>query len=78
MRVGPQGRVVIPAALRRQVGLSAGDELRVFVDADRLVLEPRAAAAERARGMFKHLATEVLASDQLIAERRAEAALDED
>jgi len=71
--VGPQGRVVIPVAVRRRLGITAGDELALSVDDDRLVLEPRAAAAARARGMLRHLATEVSAVDELIAERREEA-----
>ena len=77
VRLGPQGRIVIPAPVRRRLGVSPGDELALTVDDQRLILEPRAAAAARARGMFRHLATEVSAVDELIADRRQEAARDE-
>jgi len=73
VRVGPQGRVVIPAAVRRDLGIAPGDELSLSVSEDRLVLEPRAAAAARARGMLRHLATGVSPVDELIAARREEA-----
>lgn len=71
--IGPQGRVVIPAAVRRRLGVAPGDELIVSVDDDRLVLEPRAAAAERVRGMLRDLAGDVSLVDALMAERREEA-----
>ncbi len=71
--VGPQGRVVIPAPVRRRLGISPGDELALTVDGHRLVLEPRAVAAARARGMFKHLATGTSVVDELLADRREEA-----
>ena len=73
LTVGPQGRVVIPAAVRRRLQISPGDELSLTIHDDRLVLEPPRTAARRARGMFKHLATDVSVVDELIAERRAEA-----
>ena len=75
--VGPQGRVVIPAPIRRSLGLAAGDELTLTIDGERLVLEPRAVAAARARGMFAHLATDVSVVDELLAERREEARRDD-
>ena len=73
VKLGPQGRLVIPAAVRRRLGLAPGDEMALRVDDERLVLEPRAAAAARAQGMFKDLSTEASVVDELIEERRSEA-----
>ncbi len=71
--VGPQGRLVIPAQVRRALNISPGDRLSLAVEGERLSLEPAAAAAARARGMLSHLRTDVSAVDELIAERREEA-----
>lgn len=46
----PQGRIVVPKALRDRLGLQPGTPLAVHVDADgALVLEPRAAVLARVR-----------------------------
>lgn len=71
--LGRQGRIVIPAATRRRLGIDAGDELNLIEENGHVVLETRAAAAARAQGMSKHLATDVSVVDELIAERREEA-----
>jgi len=76
--VGRQGRIVIPAATRRRIGLEAGDRLTVSEENGDLRLVPQAAAAARARGMLKHLATDVSVADELIAERREEARREDD
>lgn len=39
VKVSSKGQVVIPAALRREMGLSEGDELYVFGKEDTLVLK---------------------------------------
>jgi AbrB family looped-hinge helix DNA binding protein len=72
--IGPQGRLVVPASLRRQLGLEPGDRLIARVEDGRLVLEPRSAVLARVRQMFAHVPPEVSLVDELIAERRAEAA----
>lgn len=73
VKIGPQGRLVVPAGVRRQLGIEAGDELSLHVDGESIVLEPRVAAVARARGMYRHLATDVSVADDLIAARREEA-----
>ena len=75
--VGPQGRLVIPAAVRRRLQIEPGEELTLTVDRSRLVLEPRSAAVERVRGSLRHLATDKSVVDELIAERREEARREE-
>ena len=69
--VGPKGRVVIPAGIRRQLGIEEGSELVALVEGQAVVLVPRGAIKARLRSMFA--ATESSMSDELIAERRAEA-----
>ena len=71
--VGDRGRIVLPAAIRRSLGLRPGDHLLVEVQPDHsLRLIPRDVAARRDRGAFAQLRTESSLVDELIAERREE------
>lgn len=74
LRIGPQGRVVIPAEMRRALEIQPGETLMAHVEEDRLVLERREQILERLRGELRQ-ATPAGTSmvDELIAERRAEA-----
>lgn len=70
--VGPKGRVVIPAGIRRELGIREGSELVALVEGEAVVLVPRSGIKNRLRSIFT--ATKASMSDELIAERRAEAA----
>ncbi len=79
LRIGPQGRVVIPAALRRELELEPGDTLMAHVESHRLVFERREQILERLRRELRGTApSAVSAVDELIAERRAEARREND
>lgn len=73
--VGQQGRLVIPAEIRTSLGLTPGDELHVRIDGRRLVLERPADAAEGLRASGRELAAGRSLVDELLAERRAAAAV---
>ena len=73
IRIGPQGRIVIPATLRLRLGLSPGDMLVAVAEDNRLVLERPEAALQRLRDRFRHLPRDVSLADELIAERQKEA-----
>lgn len=73
VQIGAQGRLVIPATLRKALGLEPGDRLIVRQEGETLVLERRGAIAKRLQGRFRHIPKAVNLSDELIAERRAEA-----
>jgi AbrB family looped-hinge helix DNA binding protein len=64
---------VIPAPLRRVLGLSEGDRLIVREEAGRLVLEKRETVKQRLRGRFAGVPTERSLADEIIEERRAAA-----
>lgn len=74
VQVGAQGRVVIPAALRKAMKLEPGDRLVVRKVGESLVLERREVVERRLRERFRHIPRDVSLADELIAERRAEAA----
>lgn len=73
VNVGPQGRVVIPARIRRSLSINPGDALVARVVEGRIVLEKRADVLARARGRFGGVREGVSLADELISERREEA-----
>jgi len=74
VRVGPKGRIVVPAALRRELGMDEGAEVVVRADRGRLVVEPRALVLGRLRATVRDAVPETVSLvDELLAERRREA-----
>lgn len=73
MTIGPQGRLVVPARLRRRLGIGAGDVLVARADDDRLVLERREAILARLRRRFEAVPARIDMVDELLAARREEA-----
>jgi AbrB family looped-hinge helix DNA binding protein len=69
--VGPKGRIVIPAGIRRTLGIEEGSELVAIIEGEAVVLVPRSAIKSRLRSIFADLGVSM--RDELIAERRAEA-----
>jgi AbrB family looped-hinge helix DNA binding protein len=75
VRLGPQGRIVVPAEIRRRLGLVEGAELAASIDGDRVILEPREAVLRRARGRFRHVRVSLAAE---LADDRRRRAQEED
>ncbi|MDF1521383.1 MAG: AbrB/MazE/SpoVT family DNA-binding domain-containing protein [Trueperaceae bacterium] len=73
LKLGPQGRVVLPAHFRRALGLEVGDPLIASVEGGRIMLEPTDAALERLIARFDAAGGGPSVVDELIAERRAAA-----
>lgn len=71
VEVGPKGRVVIPAALRRRLGLEEGSQLVAMTEGGAVVLLPRGEVKARLRGLVAGV--DVSMADELARERRAEA-----
>jgi AbrB family looped-hinge helix DNA binding protein len=75
LSVNEQGRVTIPAQIRRQAGIEAGVPLVVYVEDGRVVIETREQLAHRTRrDVAAAWIGEESVVEELIAERRAEAA----
>jgi AbrB family looped-hinge helix DNA binding protein len=75
LTVNEQGRVTIPAQIRRAAGIEPGAPLVVYVEDGRVVLETREQLAARLRRDVAAAWTgEGSVVDELIADRRAEAA----
>jgi antitoxin PrlF len=74
LRVGEQGRIVIPVEIRRALSIDIGSTLVARVEKDKLILEKRDAVLQRLQSRFKKIPAGVSLADELIAERRTEAA----
>ena len=68
--VGMKGQLVIPAELREQLGIVAGDRISLTATAQGLLLEPYRDVLKRLRGKYK---SEVSATTELLKERRIDA-----
>jgi AbrB family looped-hinge helix DNA binding protein len=78
-RLSPNGRVLIPAAIREEMGFESGESLFIDVEDGVLRIESYRARIRRIQREFaKYLKPGVLASDELIAERREEARREEE
>lgn len=77
VHLGAQGRLVIPAALRRSLGFNPGDVLIARLDEDRLILEKADALKRRLKKRFSRIPAHESLVDELIMDRR-DAARSED
>jgi len=64
--------VVIPAEIRRELGIGEGSQLVAMVEGQAVVLVPRAAVKTRLRSIFADVGTSL--RDELMADRRRAAA----
>lgn len=76
MQVDKRGRVTIPPEVREALKMHPGDVLEVTMENGKAVLESRRALTERLKGCWA-ADDGRSAVDELIVERRAEAAADE-
>jgi AbrB family looped-hinge helix DNA binding protein len=72
--VGARGRVVLPSPVRARLGVREGDRLVLTVSDDAVRLVPLRDAVASGRGIYAHLADGGSLVDELIADRRREAA----
>jgi AbrB family looped-hinge helix DNA binding protein len=78
-KLSPNGRIVIPAAIREALDIKPGDSLLMEVEDGVLRIESHGARIRRIQKEFAHLAIPGrYASDELIAERRQEALLEQE
>ncbi len=73
VRMGPQGRIVVPAELRRELGLDEGSTLNATTRDGRLILEPRSVVLQRLRHRFAQAPSSIRLSEELVTDRRDEA-----
>jgi len=68
------GKLVIPAMMRRQLGIGPGDTVMVDIDNGELRVRSVSKALERARAILRRYVPEGTSlADELIVDRRADA-----
>jgi AbrB family looped-hinge helix DNA binding protein len=76
-RINQNGRVVIPAAFRRALGIKPGDTVLLRMENDELKMSSfRQRLAKAQEFVCKHIPPSVSLADELIAERRQAAKLE--
>ena len=73
VHLGRQGRLVIPAALRRLLGFEEGDTLVAREEEGRLVIEKQERIKQRLKARFAQVPKNRSLVAELIAERREDA-----
>ncbi len=72
--LGPDGRLLIPAAIREAAGIQRGDKVRIRVEDGRILVSGVKADWARIQGIAAHLKKPgESVVDEFLAERRAEA-----
>jgi AbrB family looped-hinge helix DNA binding protein len=75
LTMAPNGRVVIPANMRAELGWQSGGKLVARLEDGAVILEPLDAAVRRAQAMVRqYVPQDAGLVDELISERRAAAA----
>lgn len=78
VEIGKAGRIVVPAAMRAAMGVAEGDKLSAVYEDGELRLESQRRVIARVQRSLAHLAVPgVSIVDELIADRRREAAAGE-
>lgn len=73
-RINENGRIVIPAEIRQQMGLIPGETLHLKLEGETLKIESNRARIRRVQESLRRLIPpDRVLSDELIAERREEA-----
>jgi AbrB family looped-hinge helix DNA binding protein len=74
VRIIEGGKLVIPASMRRALGIERGDTVLVAIEDGELRVRSLAKAVEHAQAIVRrHVPPNVSLADELIVERRSEA-----
>ncbi len=75
-RIGPGGRIVIPAQYRQTIGANVGDEVILVLERDGVrILTPRQAVKRAQELVRRYVRGDRSLADELIEERRREGEL---
>jgi AbrB family looped-hinge helix DNA binding protein len=68
--VGPQGRIVLPADLRKAMSISVGDRMAVRIEGSQIVLQRQADLLREMQQEFREASGRRNPVDELLEERR--------
>lgn len=72
VRVGPNGRLVLPLPVRKAMGLSGDARVILTVEGDEVRLSPIKHVVSRLQGLYRDNATKDADSDAFLVERRSD------
>jgi antitoxin PrlF len=79
LKLGPKGRVLLPAEMRAAMGLKEGDAITAWLKGREVTMHSHRHGLDKIREAARLMPKrDILASDELIAERRAENAKEEE
>ena len=74
IRIAENGRMVLPRAARKALGVTGAGVVVLSIEGDNVKLTSMRQSIKRAQDLYRQHATNDLSVDDFIAERRAEAA----
>ncbi len=74
IRIAENGRMVLPRAARKALGVTGAGVVVLSIDGDNVKLTSMRQSIKRAQDLYRQHAANDLSVDDFIAERRAEAA----
>jgi len=78
IRIAKNGRMVLPRLARNALGVTGAGVVVLSIDGDDVKLSSMRQSIKRAQDLYRQHATNDLSVDDFLAERRAEAARDDD
>lgn len=78
IRIAKNGRMVLPRSARNALGVTGAGVVVLSIDGDDVKLSSMRQSIKRAQELYRQHATNDLSVDDFLAERRAEAARDDD
>jgi len=78
IRIAKNGRMVLPRSARNALGVTGAGVVVLSIDGDDVKLSSMRKSIKRAQDLYRQHATNDLSVDDFLAERRAEAARDDD
>ena len=78
IQIAKNGRMVLPRSARNALGVTGAGVVVLSIDGDDVKLSSMRQSIKRAQDLYRQHATNDLSVDDFLAERRAEAARDDD
>ena len=78
IRIAENGRMVLPRSARNALGVTGVGVVVLSIDGDNVKLTSMRQSIKRAQDLYRQHATNDLSVDDFLAERRAEAARDDE
>lgn len=76
IKVADNGRMVLPASVRKAMGLRGDAKVILTVEDDQVRLTPMGHGVSRAQALYRAHATQERTTDDFLSDRKAEAAVD--